>query len=667
MQNMRPGSPQTRSFLIPQPNAIPQEVPLLEQVFNMTELSVGSRPRPLASQPPRRNSQLPLQTNRWPYPKLSDTTSLCPKGSEYVRKEAQLAPATCEAPTELPSEPRRLYAAEFAVAEAHYYTLFTPSSPPRETSGHVLSAAIRRSRRSPGIVPDVANGRPPYPITPPTSPRDLTPTLLLQRIRNSRTRHEDKLPHPPKRAITVDDFVPTKRRRMSRLFVSQPVQLSQELHFKNTKPSNKATIPHKAVVGELEGSVFLKDEKALKRRSRSLPDLHFDFGFPVSETKTGFTPRDSRVSLKAGSWPIRKGFTLVANNEKVVETSNLVPWKIYAPDSTRETTYKAYMQEGLNPYLSEEVTTSVQASKPQKIKNRNYAAYIQIAEDHNFGDEVSTASKQALKAQKLKNRISSGFMPDQTPLTEVIKAATEGNFIYADLTDTIQDAESPISPIEPLPSASACETAISPAIPVSETFDKTKTAPTTFDKHMGTAANEVDELHCRTSGIEPGSDPMPPLAVTIVEPTPVFYRTLRRVRAAKVEMRSLARPLQPGKSANSGSLLDTPVPTTTTTMRSSRLLSSTMQKDDDSNPSWNWARFVDKDYEDPAIGHSRKFKEKKTWARNNTGPLVVFEPESWGGEFENQGTETHSSKRWSWREMTKGKSVNELLNLFEGR
>ena len=672
----RPGPPRSEgSYLIPQHHAELRhgtQDDLLDRIFNKTELTIDSHSRPLNTHPPRRDSIYPLQTRMLPYSKPSDTASPHPENPADITQEPQSPQGTYEAPVELPSEPATEYAAEFADAEGRYRTLLTPPlSPPHpKTREDPLSAAKRRSRRSSRMVPAVADGRPPYPVTPPAFSPKSTNASSPPRIPKILAPSDGKLQHPPKRAITMDDSLPTKRRRMSKLPVSGTTQVSHELHFEDNEPFCKGSVPSKAVIAELEGNACSEEKKALKRSSHSMPDLHFDFGFPANAIKVGFTRTGSPVGLKAGPSETGKSLFVATSDHKALNMTIPAPWKIYAPEVTRRSLYKAYIKAGLPGDLSHEVSVSVQASKSQKLRNRNYTAYIQKAEELHELEEEASLSEEALKAQKLKNRISSGFMPDQTPLTDVIRAATEANLISTDFTNTMQDVDSPISPLEPSATAWAGKMVITPAVHVSETLDEAKIPPTTFDAILGTPANKVDALHLGSSEAESAPDREPALAVTIVDSEPVSYQTLRRVRAAKVEMRTLARPLPLGESANCGSLLDAPVSSTLTSSRSSRLLTPTMQKHDDDDPSWNWGRFVDKDYEDPAAEVSRRFRQRRVWAKNNTGPLVAFEGRGYGTNLEPQGDATdkeNSLKRWSWRQMAKGKSVVELLDLFEGR
>ena len=458
---------------------------------------------------------------------------------------------------------------------------------------------------------------------------------------------------------------------------------SPELQAENREPFNKASVPAKVVGAEVEGTVsaspeaVIEDEKTLKRRSRSLPDLdlHFDHAITtVGAKNTGFTRRGSPAGLKAGPSSARKSFFIEPQDDAtIMMRGGAAPWKRYIPDTKRESVYRPYIQTDLEPTTAEESPKSedLEVMKARKLRNRNHYFYIPARENHNQSEEVSLSElEQAKKAQKLKNRISSGFMPDQTPLTEVIIAATDDTLILTETAETKREVDPPVSSHEAV--TTACEQ---------------KTAPTTFDEILGTPANEVDELHRRSSESRTHSDSTSSVQMKLVEPAPATFQTLRRVRAAKVELRSLARPIQPGESANtdaaSSSLLDAPIPTTLTTSRSSKLVVLTptptehaQTKNEDIEISWDWPRFVDKDFEDPAVAHSKRFREKKAWEKKNTGPLLAFEKHGWssggkrGGDGDVEGEakteEKVDQKRWSWRDMGK-KSVGELMDLFEGR
>ena len=368
--------------------------------------------------------------------------------------------------------------------------------------------------------------------------------------------------------------------------------------------------------------------------SQSTADLHFDHDLNVNESIAGFTRRGSPAGLKVCRSKRRDSFVEPRDNTVI---SPPLPVQTYTPRNSDRSQYRAY--------------TQYKAYSPPK--------------------DVAESEEVSKKAQKLKIRISSGFMLDRTLFTEVINAATEEKLMIADCAETIQETESPISALSPSAMALGPEIRVTTPAEMGETSKVIYlpyTVPTTFDEILKTPTNQVDEFDGRSSDSLSKSDD-DSTVVEIVEPTSVKYQTMQRVD--KVEVRSLARSIQPGESAPSTWLLDAPVPTTGLPIRSSSLVAPTESKTDheEDDSSWNWARFVDKDFEDPAVAHSRRYREKKAWAKNNTGPLVAFERESWAADAEvvdEKKVEVQQKKdnRFSWR-LTK--SVDELLNVFEGR
>lgn len=231
--------------------------------------------------------------------------------------------------------------------------------------------------------------------------------------------------------------------------------------------------------------------------------------------------------------------------------------------------------------------------------------------------EAASISKFEVKAQKHgKKRISSGVLPDQTPFREVIQAAIREHLLSTD-TKPLHSGNI-VSPLE----------IESPKIGAG----RHNRSPQSGPRSNVIAETKVDEIQIATA------------------------QSLRRVKAAPVEVRSLAGPVPLGElhiTTTTGSLLDGPVPSSL----QSKPLSNQTSSVDNTRRNWNWGRFIDTDYEDPAVAHSRHFREKKAWAKHNNGALIVF----------TEADEEKEEKRKSLMGLMKEKSIGELLDFFEGK
>ena len=166
-----------------------------------------------------------------------------------------------------------------------------------------------------------------------------------------------------------------------------------------------------------------------------MPDLHFDFGFPanVKQRQVSLGARFSPVESEG--WilqrPIRKSLSILLPRV-TTKSSETWPFSCSVEDlctrnHPRAPCTKLTCKEGLNAGRSlatkcPRTCTGIEVRRSSGIATIRGVCPQDSRRVHELGEEVSTASEEALKAQKLKNRISSGFMPDQTPLTDVIKS-----------------------------------------------------------------------------------------------------------------------------------------------------------------------------------------------------------------------------------------------------
>ena len=285
-------------------------------------------------------------------------------------------------------------------------------------------------------------------------------------------------------------------------------------------------------------------------------------------------------------------------------------WKSYTPSGTTDSRYKAYVPE--------------ESVRCQEL----------------------ISSEERVKAQKQKNRISNGFMLEQDGFTDMV-AAVAGDKLMLTTDFEYDDTEprSPVSTLEP---------------------------PTAFaEQTLNVPAAGVDELHGTASGHATCSDCTPSAPkVSFGEGATAEYKTLRRVRVAKVELRYLARPIPQGESkpllTTTGYLLDTPIPTNLSAALPSRLLSPKHKEDESS---WDWPRFTDREHADPAVEHSRRFREKKVWAKNNSGDLIDFWKEGTATEKQEKEKEEVKKPRPLSVRFSSATSTafSELLDLWEKR
>jgi hypothetical protein len=227
-------------------------------------------------------------------------------------------------------------------------------------------------------------------------------------------------------------------------------------------------------------------------------------------------------------------------------------------------------------------------------------------------EEASTSELEA-KAQKQQHRIPRRAVPNQTSSIEVIQNAITAHLVTPQTGVKTADAGSPVSPLDVTFKASHQQR----FVPSSCTSQRGDDGP-------------AELAHTATS------------------------RSVKRVKAAPViEVRKLAGPVPIDESRQTtASLLDGPI----SSVLQSKQLSTTSKY---SRCDWNWGRFVDDGYEDPAVAHSRHFREKKAWAKHNNGALIAFASDD--------EEKAKDDKRKSLMTFMKDKSVGDLLDFFESK
>jgi hypothetical protein len=227
--------------------------------------------------------------------------------------------------------------------------------------------------------------------------------------------------------------------------------------------------------------------------------------------------------------------------------------------------------------------------------------------------EQSSSSELEVKAKTQQHRIPRRAVPVRSSSLEANKSAIMESHVTPETAVEAADSGSPVSPLDATFEADLQE----------------RVAPSSRTSMTG---NDEPAALART-------------ATSI---------SVKRVKAAPVvEVRKLAGPVPPGESHQmTGSLLDGPVPSAL----QSKQLSTTSTY---SRRDWNWGRFVDHEYEDPAVAHSRHFREKKAWAKHNNGALIAF-----AGDDEEKAKD---DKRKSLMTFMKDQSVGDLLDFFESK
>ena len=108
---------------------------------------------------------------------------------------------------------------------------------------------------------------------------------------------------------------------------------------------------------------------------------------------------------------------------------------------------------------------------------------------------------------------------------------------------------------------------------------------------------------------EPGNpDPKAPVAESEVEIIPVRTLTIKKVKSGDVSLRSVSRPKSTDVTLRS---LNKALPPGQTNKASATVATSQVHAAPAKLEPWSWQRHSDAEYTDPAVDHSRRFRQKR--------------------------------------------------------